>query len=334
MIVLARDQELVALIPPLAEKERAQLESNLRAEGCREPLVVWAGEPLVDTTHPCQVPWVYQLALERMIEEASWLCPRCGETRQRPYVLLDGHTRYAICQAHDLPFTIIEAPAWVKTREDAMIWIIQHQFGRRNLESYQRAELALKLEPLIAAKAKAHQQQAGGAVPHKLAEAVDTRETLAKMAGVSHETMRKAKAIAQKADEPTKESLRRGERSIHRVYQTLHRPRVASNGKSTAWASSAAPTQTTSPPMEPDPQVCMAERLIDLASTMRQELVTWREQFPQATWVQSFLRMESDLGKMEAYLRDIQRRAREAHQQRMAVLAESVEVPVLGTTGP
>ena len=37
---------------------------------------------------------------------------------------------------------------------DAVIWIIKNQFGRRNLSAYDRSILALKLKPVIAAKAK------------------------------------------------------------------------------------------------------------------------------------------------------------------------------------
>lgn len=37
------DKELQALIPPLAAEERKQLEDNIIAEGCRDPLVVWNG---------------------------------------------------------------------------------------------------------------------------------------------------------------------------------------------------------------------------------------------------------------------------------------------------
>ena len=36
------DDEFKALIPPLSVDERAQLEANLLADGCRDPLVVWA----------------------------------------------------------------------------------------------------------------------------------------------------------------------------------------------------------------------------------------------------------------------------------------------------
>ena len=37
------DEEFRSLIPPLTGEERAQLEANLIADGCREPLIVWQG---------------------------------------------------------------------------------------------------------------------------------------------------------------------------------------------------------------------------------------------------------------------------------------------------
>lgn len=37
------DQEFNALIPPLSSEELAQLEANIIADGCRDPLVVWDG---------------------------------------------------------------------------------------------------------------------------------------------------------------------------------------------------------------------------------------------------------------------------------------------------
>jgi hypothetical protein len=52
----------------------------------------------------------------------------------------------------------------VQTRLEAKIWMIQNQLARRNLEPYQRAELVLRMKPLIAAKAKANQQRGGGTV--------------------------------------------------------------------------------------------------------------------------------------------------------------------------
>jgi hypothetical protein len=37
------DSEFKALIPPLAPEELAQLEANILADGCRDPLVTWQG---------------------------------------------------------------------------------------------------------------------------------------------------------------------------------------------------------------------------------------------------------------------------------------------------
>ena len=70
-------------------------------------------------------------------------------------LLLDGHNRLAICKEHGLKFSTAEIA--VKTRDEAKAWVICNQFGRRNLSNYQRAELALALEPLIAARAKERQ---------------------------------------------------------------------------------------------------------------------------------------------------------------------------------
>ena len=90
----------------------------------------------------------------------------------------------------------------------------------------------LKLEPLIAARAKAHQRASGGAVPQKSAKPpIDTRAELAALAGVSHNTIAKVKTITEHAPEAVKEKLRRGDSdvSINSAYQDIRgfQPRQA-----------------------------------------------------------------------------------------------------------
>lgn len=142
-------------------------------------------------------------------------------------LLLDGHNRYDICQRLKLPFQMIEIT--VASRDDAKIWIIQNQFGRRNLSPYTRAELALRLEPLIAGRAKANQRASGGAVPTTLSKAVrpiDTRQEVAKSAKVSEGTLAKVKIIADKAPEAVKERLRRAETTINKEYKAIKQAEV------------------------------------------------------------------------------------------------------------
>ncbi len=50
---------------------------------------------------------------------------------------------------------------------------------------------------------------------------IDTKRELAQMAGVSHDTMAKAKIIHEKAPESLKEQVRSGEVSIHAVHKEI-----------------------------------------------------------------------------------------------------------------
>ena len=75
-------------------------------------------------------------------------------------ILVDGHNRYEICTAHGKPFETIEME--FASRDDAMVWIIDNQFSRRNLTPFIRGELALKRKHIIAAKAKKNQQLSEG----------------------------------------------------------------------------------------------------------------------------------------------------------------------------
>ena len=136
-------------------------------------------------------------------------------------VIIDGHNRYTICRKHDIPFSIQEKN--FDTREEVMLWMLRNQLGRRNLNNYQRSELALKFEPLFA-HASEKRMLAGKLVdpPQNSAEGSgETRKQIAKMAGVSHDTIKKVKRLHEHADEETKSRLRRGEMTVNKAYNEL-----------------------------------------------------------------------------------------------------------------
>ena len=187
------DPEFRALIPPLADEEKAQLEKNIiKHGGAHDPFIVWNG------------------------------------------LLLDGHNRAEICNRLSLPYATTPAKG-IANRDDAKLWILNHQLGRRNLQPFQRAELAIKIEPLIAAKAKEKQREHGGTAPGQktlvpksaqvsmVHEESKTRVQVAKSAGIGHDTYRKAKVIAEKAPEEVKARLRSGEETINHAYSNIHR---------------------------------------------------------------------------------------------------------------
>lgn len=136
-------------------------------------------------------------------------------------VIIDGHNRYTICRKHDIPFPVQEKN--FDTREEVMLWMLRNQLGRRNLNNYQRSELALKFEPLFA-HASEKRMLAGKLVdpPQNSAEGSgETRKQIAKMAGVSHDTIKKVKRLHERADEETKSRLRRGEMTVNKAYNEL-----------------------------------------------------------------------------------------------------------------
>lgn len=177
------DEEFQNLIPPLSKEEYTQLEANCVKDGIRDPLVVW---PQPDGNN----------------------------------ILVDGHNRWNISAQHGgIRFEI--KPMQFESREAVKEWIIKNQLGRRNIPNYVRAELALKLKPVIAEKAKQKQATHTEQGYQNSDKAIHTTKELAKAAGVSHDTIHKVEKIQAKAPEETKEALRRGELSINSVYSGI-----------------------------------------------------------------------------------------------------------------
>ena len=177
------DQEFKNLIPPLSKEEFAQLEENCVKDGIRDPLIVW---PQGDGND----------------------------------ILIDGHNRFEISAKHaGIRFNIKRME--FQSRDDVIVWIIRNQLGRRNLSAYDRSILALRLKPVIAERAKEKQIEAGGAVRQKSDKAViDTKKELAKIAGVSHDTIHKVEKIEREATERTKQLVREGKLSINQGYNS------------------------------------------------------------------------------------------------------------------
>ena len=139
-------------------------------------------------------------------------------------ILIDGHNRYKICTEHNIPFQTIDKQ--LDSRNDAIQWIILNQFGRRNLSPGNRSLLALKLEPIYKAKAKARQESGINqySLPQKSAEpSIETRSEVAKLAGVSHDTIDKVKKIVDHGTPEQVERIKKGDKgnTVNAVYQEI-----------------------------------------------------------------------------------------------------------------
>lgn len=142
--------------------------------------------------------------------------------------ILDGHNRYRICTENGIPFSTIEISS-VHTRAEAFVWMYENQLGRRNLEPFMRAEMALKVKPYIEERARERsranlKQNAGSTEWQNSAtreKPIRTDEKLAEKANVSRNTIQRVEKILEKAKPEVIEKARSGEISINQAYQTV-----------------------------------------------------------------------------------------------------------------
>ena len=136
--------------------------------------------------------------------------------------IIDGHNRYKIATDWGLEFKT-EAKVF-DSENDVREWMINNQFGRRNLSNYQRSVLALELESVFSERAKEKETERKTTFQKSEKsniEPVNTVKEISKLANVSHDTIAKVKVIEAKATPETKEKLSTGELSVNQVYQDI-----------------------------------------------------------------------------------------------------------------
>lgn len=138
-------------------------------------------------------------------------------------ILVDGHNRYEICTAHDVPFQTVQKD--FADRDDAKLWMMRNQLARRNLNDFQRIEITHKCEGAVRAKARERQSTStGGSTPQLMenfpqADRGASRDELGAMAGVSGKTYDHAVTVMENAPEPIVEAVRQNTLSINAAYQ-------------------------------------------------------------------------------------------------------------------
>lgn len=137
-------------------------------------------------------------------------------------ILIDGHNRYRIAQEHDMNYETLEKE--FENINRVKEWMINNQFGRRNLSNYQRSVLALHLENVFKdrAKEKEFERKTTFQKSEKSnLETVNSFKEIGKVANVSHDTIAKVKKIEAVATPEVKEKLNTGQMSINEAYKEI-----------------------------------------------------------------------------------------------------------------
>ncbi len=143
-------------------------------------------------------------------------------------VVVDGHNRMDICEEHGIPYRI--AVFHFEDMLEAKQWALDTQKSRRNLDTWELGQIALKLKPDIEAKAMERKAANGGdkksdaaksepaMLPAPISEKGETRKQLADAVGLGERTMGKVMQIDESAPAAIKEALNKKEISVNKGY--------------------------------------------------------------------------------------------------------------------
>jgi hypothetical protein len=191
-IVPIIDRHFHELMPPLSGEELAQLEKNLVAAGeCTDPIAVW---------------------VQKTRDRGK------GETIEET-LLLDGENRLNICLEHGLPYKIQEIK--LPDRRSALIWIIDNQLGRRNLNKAQRILLAQKKVGYLRPQARENLRTSGRRSAGARAPVINIRKEIAGIAGVAEQTVEYFMKVQEAAAPETLRQVIEGKTKIYTAFRNM-----------------------------------------------------------------------------------------------------------------
>ena len=158
-------------------------------------------------------------SLKQSIKERGQLIPI---TINSGGVILDGHHRYRACQ--ELGIECIFVVKDFESELEEKLFVIDSKLKRRHLNSFQKAELALKSKPILEEIARMNSEanlkinkkkdnsgrKSSTSVKYLAVDRVN--QNVGKSIGLSHETVRKVETILNSEDDDLKDRARKGQR--------------------------------------------------------------------------------------------------------------------------
>jgi ParB family chromosome partitioning protein len=175
--------ELKSYLPMMDEDLLAQLTKDIKKNGVNDPILYWV-------------------------------------TPEGKKLVIEGHTRLTAAisaRKKDVPTKEIKED--FTNLDDIKLWMIKHQFQRRNLSSLERIELAYHSKETIEKAARENLSKAGKG--EDVNNAIDTYDEIAKLAGVGRTSVVRYSGVVNKASESLVRKMRNGEVSINAAYNKI-----------------------------------------------------------------------------------------------------------------
>lgn len=134
-------------------------------------------------------------------------------------ICIDGMHRLGICKKHNIPYKIKQLQ--FKNKEEAKVWVFEHQNGRRNQTIFGKITAGLQFEDYYRELAKTNQRQSSGRGQKgrpKVDNKINTLGIIAQKVGVARGYVAYAKYIIENANKETIEQCHQGDLSIKNAY--------------------------------------------------------------------------------------------------------------------
>ena len=175
--------ELRSYLPMMEDDLLKQLKEDVRKNGVNDPILYWV-------------------------------------TPEGKKLVIEGHTRLtAAISAHKKDVPTKEIKEDFNSLDDIKLWMIKHQFQRRNLSSLERIELAFHSKETIEKTAKQNLSKAGKG--ENINNPIDTTAEIAKIAGVGRTTVIRYTNVLANASQAVLKKLKQGEISINAAYSSI-----------------------------------------------------------------------------------------------------------------
>lgn len=198
--------ELKNWFPVQTSDELENLEESLVEEGCRDPIVIW--------------------------------------NRDVDIVIIDGMTRYPICEKHGIEFSTIEKQ--FDNIEQVKAWMCRNQLGRRNLSASQKAYFATrdlwdeekeisqnaKIESGGDRKSEDYKKSMVATRPQPIESTVSvgkTRDRVAKIADVGSKTVQRAKNVIDRGSQKLNDAVKDGYIEVYPANDLSNLPKEVQN---------------------------------------------------------------------------------------------------------
>lgn len=175
------DKEFQNLLRPLTDEEFKSLENSIKQDGCLRPIELWNG------------------------------------------YIADGHNRYSICMKNGIPFEQVDVTEKFETKSDVMKWIVQNQRARQTGRQLSKTELvamadAVKIQADKEALASYEEnvgrpkkgEEKSSSNLNEISKHIRSAAKAAESIGVSENTYRDMKLVAEKGSEEQIERMNKG----------------------------------------------------------------------------------------------------------------------------